>query len=295
MRCSLGLPRIIRLLSVLPSALCFALALALRSPRPVTRCASPDSCTARLLNLGPTRQAPHSPHQVHTSGINSLLISGDGKTLVTCSKDGSAGIWELESGAVLGVVRGHADGIVCAAISPDGSLLMSGSYDGAVQLSRVPDGSTLLSLSHDARPVALCLSPNCGLLAVALDGGAVAVWALGGDLSTPAAVLPASKAPINGIVFSTAGDLLVVWGQDCCVGVWAVGGGPEDASTPPRQVALFAADAAITCCAFLAPPTPTDTNGDGNGDACGQMLAAGDAGGAVHFLDFPSGLLMAGL
>ncbi|KAG1654342.1 hypothetical protein FOA52_009003 [Chlamydomonas sp. UWO 241] len=135
--------------------------------------------------------------QVHTSGVNSLIISGDGKTLITCSKDGSAGIWELESGAVLGVVRGHSDGIVCAAISPDGSLLMTGSYDGAVQLSRVPDGSTLLSLTHDARPVALCLSPDCGLLAVALDGGSVVVWALGGDLSIPAAGLSASKAPAH--------------------------------------------------------------------------------------------------
>ncbi|KAG1677324.1 hypothetical protein FOA52_010703, partial [Chlamydomonas sp. UWO 241] len=102
---------------------------------------------------------------------------------------------------------------------------------------------------------------------------------------------------INGIAFATAGDLLVVWGQDSCVSVWAVGGGPGAATAlnqAPRQVALFAADAAITCCAFLAPPTTSSADGSSGDEGAGggQMLVAGDAGGAVHFLDFPRKLLM---
>lgn len=144
-----------------------------------------------------------------------------------------------------------------------------------LQLSRVPDGGTLLSLSHSAVPIGLCLSHDCSLMAVALDDRSVHVWDLGGNLSQPSGVLPPINAPIKGVTFSPAGSLLVVWGQDCTVTLWSV-----STAGQIRMVAAFMADSAITCCTFLAAP--------GGGEA--DILAAGDAGGAVHFLDYPKGL-----
>jgi hypothetical protein len=70
---------------------------------------------------------------------------------------------------------------------------------------------------------------------------------------------------------------MCVWPQDCTARVWEARSG--------RQVAFFVADAPLTCAAFAGGA------GAGGSVACAaDILAAGDAGGAVHFLDLPAEL-----
>jgi hypothetical protein len=57
--------------------------------------------------------------------------------------------------------------------------------------------------------------------------------------------------------------------QDCTVRLWE--------SRSGRQVAFFVADAPMTGCCFAGGGAP--------GGVAADILVAGDAGGAVHFLD----------
>ena len=62
--------------------------------------------------------------------IHAVLMTLNGKYVVTSSKDGSARIWEVESGSTIGVVDGQGEGIACLAINPQG---VSGGRQGLGQ------------------------------------------------------------------------------------------------------------------------------------------------------------------
>lgn len=92
------------------------------------------------------------------------------------------------------------------------------------------------------------------------------VWDLHERCCLPA--LDGHKSGVNAVVWSPDGEFLVTGGQDCTLRVWRASTG--------RQHAFFMADAAITCCCFSG--------------AHRDIIAAGDAAGAVHYLDFPDEL-----
>lgn len=68
------------------------------------------------------------------------------------------------------------------------------------------------------------------------------------------------------------------------------------ATAAGEQAAFFMADVAITCCCFVtdAGDAAAAGQGGGGGAACARVLAVGDAGGSVHFLDFPDELQTVG-
>ena len=61
-------------------------------------------------------------------------FSPDGSRVVTASGDGTASIWEAESGAEIAVLSGHEDDIEHAAFSPDSQRIITTSLDGTARL-----------------------------------------------------------------------------------------------------------------------------------------------------------------
>ena len=64
----------------------------------------------------------------------SAAFSGDGKRLVTASRDNTARIWDVESGKEIVVLKGHTGPVTTASFSDDGKRVVTGSYDGTARI-----------------------------------------------------------------------------------------------------------------------------------------------------------------
>ncbi len=60
----------------------------------------------------------------HVGWVHSAAFSRDGTRIVTASDDGTARVWEKESGNFV-ELKGHDDAVSFAAFSPDGSHVVT--------------------------------------------------------------------------------------------------------------------------------------------------------------------------
>ncbi len=84
----------------------------------------------------------------HTGAIGGVAFSPDGRLLAIASRDGTARVWDLAAGELLGTLTRHAGTVTGVAFSPDG-LVATASYDGK---PRVWDPVAGELVGHPDRP-----------------------------------------------------------------------------------------------------------------------------------------------
>ncbi|TLD20292.1 hypothetical protein PspLS_08497 [Pyricularia sp. CBS 133598] len=70
----------------------------------------------------------------HSQPIAQVRISPNGRWIASASADGTARIWDAETGAHIDTLVGHMAGVSCLAWSPDSGTLATGSDDKAIRL-----------------------------------------------------------------------------------------------------------------------------------------------------------------
>jgi WD40 repeat protein len=81
----------------------------------------------------------------HGKQVTRLAFVGTSPNILTCSGDGTARLWNSDTGAAVRTFGGGSDYLYAVTASPDGGLIVTGGEDGEVRLYE-KDGKQIRSL-----------------------------------------------------------------------------------------------------------------------------------------------------
>lgn len=142
----------------------------------------------------------------HSSLIQSLAFSPDGRVLATGGSDSIVKLWDVSSGQELKTLKGHTSGVGALAFNPDGTLLASAAsgFDSTIRLWDVASGQVLTTFKH-INVESLAFSPDGHILASGGSEGAK-LWEIPSGRELKSLLQGALK--VNSLVFSPDGRTL---------------------------------------------------------------------------------------
>lgn len=197
----------------------------------------------------------------HSAPVNAVAWNPDGKILATGSDDKSIILWNAETGEMINTLNGHLRGVTCLvwtsdgktlisggdrniqlwgidgiksktltglttdphslAVSPDGRLLVAGTYDKRIPVWDIASGKIIKVLEgHQASVLAVSISPDGKYLASGSLDQTVRLW----DLSTFQCVKiwRGHGGNIFTVAFSPDSKMVVSGSKDNTLRLWDV-------------------------------------------------------------------------
>ncbi|NLH45549.1 MAG: WD40 repeat domain-containing protein, partial [Acholeplasmataceae bacterium] len=144
----------------------------------------------------------------------SLAISKDAHFIASGCRDNTIEIWDVATGEVLHILRGHQDSVNVLAFSPDSCLLASGSADKTVRIWNVNTGLSMRTIDgHNASVISISFSPDGKTIASGGMERTVYVWnVLTGEGVTE---FDAHGEFVRAVAFSPDGKTIATGGADC--------------------------------------------------------------------------------
>jgi WD40 repeat protein len=167
-----------------------------------------------------------------------VAFAPDAQSFAVGLADGSIQLLKVADGKEIKSLAGHKAAVTGLAFSLKGDVLYSASVDKTVQTWTLPDGAPKAKFDHDVAVVAMALSRDGTLLAVAGDKS-VKVWNLADGKSLASWAAPAET---RGIALSPDKSRVVLAGVDKLARIHELDG---------RLVESFAHDGPVQAVAFL--------------------------------------------
>lgn len=169
---------------------------------------------------------PNKTLSGHTSFVNAVVFSPDGRTLISAGADKTIKVWDLSDGRVIRDLSGHTSFVNALAVSPDGQTLVSASADKTIKIWDLTTGQEERTLTGHGNFVnVLTISTDGQTLASAGADRLIRLW----DLPTgkPLKTLSGHTGFINALLFSSDGQMVISGGADKIVKLWDVATGKE--------------------------------------------------------------------
>src|SRR5919202_625827 len=162
----------------------------------------------------------------HSSYVNYIVISPDGKTLVSGSADRKIKIWDLSSGREIRTLLENSLHINYFAISPDWQIIATGGSNNTIKIWNLATGREIRTLSgHSSSINYLAISPDGKKLVSASADSTIKIW----DLATGKLLntLVGHAGPVNSLAISFDGKELASASADSTIKVWDFSTGKE--------------------------------------------------------------------
>lgn len=157
----------------------------------------------------------------HTSSINCLVWSADGKHLATASSDSTATLWDVATAKPRHTFKGHTAAVSSVCLSADSKRLLTGGWDAAVIVWNVETGQEVKRLAgHYGRVWDVALAPDGKTAAVCGDHPFIRLWDL--DAAAVLTELQGHEQAAVRLAFSPDGTRLVSGGWDNTARIWTV-------------------------------------------------------------------------
>jgi WD40 repeat protein len=195
----------------------------------------------------------------HSGAVFSVAVTPEGKRAISASADRTLKLWDLDSGRRLLSLEGHTNNVYGVAVTPHRKRAVSASADHTLKLWDLDSGRALLTLQGHANHVCGVVVTPDGKRAVSASADhTLKLWDL--DSGRALLTLQGHAGWVNGVAAGCDGKRAVSASWDKTIKLWDLETGVA--------IATFDCDAVPQCCAFA-------------GD---RKIAAGDAGGQLHFL-----------
>ncbi len=184
----------------------------------------------------------------HTQPVRRVALNPDATRLLSAGLDGLI-LWDAETSEEIrrfdGDGQGHTDIVTSAALSLDGSQLVSGAVDRSVILWHVDSGRIIRKMLGHSLPVqSVAIRPQGDMIASGAEGGTIILW--DAATGTPLRQLSAHTSTVGTLAFSPDGALLVSGGADNRLILWNPNNGAVvrelTGHTGPVVEAAFSAD-----------------------------------------------------
>jgi len=122
----------------------------------------------------------------HTGGVNSLVFSSDGTSLVSGSDDRTVKLWDVQTGGVVKTFSGHSDWVFSVSISADHTRIASGSHDNTIHLWDIQTGECHHVINQQDAVYNVWFSPTDPQYLLSGSGDKIWQWNINGHQIPPA-------------------------------------------------------------------------------------------------------------
>jgi len=190
----------------------------------------------------------------HEDQVVAVAFSPDGKYVASGSRDGTARVWEAQTGREIARMTHEAD-VTDLAFSPDGKYVASGSRDDTARVWEAQTGREIARMTHEADVTDLAFSPDGKYVASGSRDGTARVW----EAQTGHEVARMSHEDyVVAVAFSPDGKYVISGSWDDTARVWEAQTGHE--------VARMSHEGYVVAVAF-SPDGKYVVSGSGDGTA----------------------------
>ncbi|MEM8719937.1 MAG: WD40 repeat domain-containing protein [Cyanobacteria bacterium P01_G01_bin.39] len=156
----------------------------------------------------------------HSSKINSIVISPDGKKLISADAKGVIKIWNIRTSKLLKSVEAHLLPIRCLSVisNPSQDIFASSSDDYTIKLWKVTDGSLISTLSgHNDSVNSIAFGTDGKILVSGSDDQTIKIWDIE---SSDCLTTLNNEDSATAIALKPDGEILVSGSQNGYIKIW---------------------------------------------------------------------------